>query len=62
MGGYPHVDDTMLIFGGPKTYEDRRHQKLTHRQIYTAAPAVQVYLRWSERPITFDRNDHLIIS
>ena len=35
----------MLIFSGPKAYEDHRHQKLTHRHIYTTAPVVLIYLR-----------------
>ena len=48
----------MLIFGGPKAYEDRWHQKLG-REVYDAAPATLIYIRWSERPITLDRSDHL---
>lgn len=30
-GGYPRVEDTMLIFSSLKAYEDHRHQKLKHR-------------------------------
>lgn len=49
----------MLIFGGPKAYEDRCHQKLTHCRIYATAPMIPVYLRWLERSITFGTDDHL---
>jgi hypothetical protein len=48
----------MLIFGGPKAYEDKRRQKLTYQDVNGTAPATLVYLCWSERPITFDRSDH----
>ena len=50
---------SMLIFGGPQAYQDQRLQKLTHRWIYATAPATSLYLRWSERPITYDQTDHL---
>lgn len=40
---FPHVQDVMIIFGGPKAYEDRRHQKVTHRLIFVAAPVVPTY-------------------
>jgi hypothetical protein len=49
---------SMHIFGGPETYQDRRLQKLTHRQIYATAPAAPLYLRWSEWQITYDRTNH----
>jgi hypothetical protein len=49
---------TMLIFDSPQAYQDQRLQKLTHRRIYTTAPVALLYLRWSERPITYDRTDH----
>lgn len=53
-----NIADTMLIFSDPKAYEDRRHQKLTHQEIYATALATPIYLHWSEWPITFDRSDH----
>ena len=34
----------MLIFGDPQAYQDRRLQKLTHRQVYAAALAALLYL------------------
>ena len=47
------------MFGGLKSYKDHRHQKVTHCQIYAAAPTVPFYLKWSERLITFDKDDNL---
>ena len=38
--------------------KDRRHQKLTHREVYTVEPAAPSFLRWLESAITFDRTDH----
>ena len=45
---------SMLIFSGTQAYQDRRLQKLTHKQIYATVPATPLYLRWSERQITYD--------
>lgn len=43
---------------GPKAYRNKRTRKLTVREVNTMAPLVLVYLKWSERPITFNKNDH----
>jgi hypothetical protein len=48
----------LSIFEDPKAYEDRRRQKLMHREMYAAALVVPTKLRWLERPFTFDRDDH----
>jgi hypothetical protein len=47
------------IFGGPDSYETKRKQKLTVREVLAVRPATPEYLRWFEVPITFDRSDHL---
>jgi hypothetical protein len=47
------------IFGGPDSYEPKRKQKLTTREVLAVSPATPKYLRWSKVPITFDRGDHL---
>lgn len=47
-----------MIFGGPKAHATKRLIKLAAREVYTAAPVVPTYLRWSESAITFDRADH----
>jgi hypothetical protein len=46
------------IFGGPNSYEPRRKQKLTAREVMAVGTTTPEYLRWSEVPITFDRSDH----
>jgi hypothetical protein len=48
----------MIIFRGLHAYEDRHHEKVTRSLIFVTAPAVTVYLRWSEHLITFNREDH----
>jgi hypothetical protein len=47
-GGNATSEYTVLIFGGPQAYQDRRLQKLTHRQVYVATLAVPLHLLWSE--------------
>ena len=54
-GGFPTLDGCLMIFGGLAAYDSKCHQKLAHREVYTAAPT---FLRWSESTITFDRTDH----
>jgi hypothetical protein len=46
------------IFGGPDSYEPKRKQKLTAREVLAVGPTTHEYLRWSEVPITFDCNNH----
>src|SRR5438128_3652542 len=47
-----------MIYGGLDTYESKRKQKLTAREINAIIPATPKYLKWSEAPITIDRSDH----
>jgi hypothetical protein len=47
------------IYGGPDSYESRRKQKLTAREVMPVSPATLEYLKASEVPITFDHRDHL---
>jgi hypothetical protein len=46
------------IYGGPDSYESRRKQKLTAREVMVVSLATSEYLKWSEVPITFDHSDH----
>jgi hypothetical protein len=48
----------MIIFGGPKAYEDCRHEKVTQHLIFATTPVVPIYLRWLEDLITFIRDNH----
>jgi hypothetical protein len=47
------------IYGGPESYESRRKQKLTAREVMAVSPATPEYLKWSEVPITFECSNHL---
>jgi hypothetical protein len=44
------------IYGGPESYESRRKQKLTAREVMAVSPATAEYLKWFEVPITIDRS------
>jgi hypothetical protein len=54
----PHKEVT-YIYGGPESYESRRKQKLTTREVIAVSPTTPKYLKWSEVPITFDCSYHL---
>nr|CAE03254.1 OSJNBa0011J08.9 [Oryza sativa Japonica Group] len=57
-GFQDHRKELNHIFGGPLTYESKRKQKLTKREINAVQPNTPQYLRWSEIAIKFDRSDH----
>jgi hypothetical protein len=58
-GDIPEVHkEVSYIFCGPDSYEPKRKQKLTAREVMAVSPTTPEYLRWSEVPITFDRGDH----
>jgi hypothetical protein len=46
------------IYGGPESYESRRKQKLTAREVMAVLPATPEYLKCSKVPITFDCSDY----
>jgi hypothetical protein len=46
------------IYGGPDSYESKKKQKVTAREVLPVSPAISEYLKWSKVPITFDHNDH----
>jgi hypothetical protein len=52
-------DDTMhMIFGGSPARPLRRREKIIWREVFNIDVAKPSYLKWSEVPITFDREDH----
>jgi hypothetical protein len=58
-GDFPEAHkEVNYIYGGPDSYESRRKQKLTAREVMAVSPTTPEYLMWSEVPITFDRSDH----
>jgi hypothetical protein len=58
-GDFPEAHkEVNNIYGGPHSYESRRKQKLTAREVMAVSPTTHEYHKWSEVPITFNRNDH----
>jgi hypothetical protein len=59
MGNFPEAHKVVCyVYGGPDSYESRRKQKLTAREVMEVGPATPEYLKWFEVPITFDQSDH----
>ena len=56
--GFPTPDSYLMIFGGSTSYDSKRRQKVTRREVYTAQPTTPPFLWWSESTITFDWTDH----
>jgi hypothetical protein len=58
-GDFPKAQKVFnYIYGVPNSYESRRKQKLTSREVMEVSPATPEYQKWSEVPITFDNRDH----
>jgi hypothetical protein len=56
---FPGEDEAVhMIFGGSPAWPSTRRKKLIRREVMNANVAKPSYLKWSEVPITFDRNDH----
>jgi hypothetical protein len=47
-----------MIFGGFLARPSRRREKLIRREVFNVDIVKPSYLKWSEVPITFDREDH----
>jgi hypothetical protein len=57
-GAFPRVDrEVNVIFGGHRSQENKRQQKLNDRQILVAATGPPAPYQWLEHPITFTRVD-----
>jgi hypothetical protein len=57
-GEFPEVRDCFMIYGGQVANASARHRKQERREVCSVKVAVPVYLDWSDKPITFDRDDH----
>jgi hypothetical protein len=53
---FPEVHSCFMIYGGQVANASARHRKQEHREVFSVA--AQVYLDWSDKPITFDQGDH----
>jgi hypothetical protein len=59
-GDFPEAHKAVnYIYGGLESYESRRKQKLTAREVMVVSPDTPEYLKWSEVPITFVCSNHL---
>jgi hypothetical protein len=47
-----------VIYGGQVANASARHHKQEHREVCLAKVVTPVYLDWSDKPITFDQDDH----
>jgi hypothetical protein len=57
-GEFPEVHDCFMIYGGQVANVSARHLKQERREVCSVKVAAPVYLDWSDKPITFDQNDH----
>jgi hypothetical protein len=56
---FPEVHNCFMIYSGQAANASARHRKQEHREVCLVKVAAPVYLDWSDKPITFDRGDHL---
>jgi ribonuclease HI len=47
-----------MIYGGHVANASARHRKQERREVCSVKVAAPVYLDWSDKPITFDQDDH----
>jgi hypothetical protein len=52
------VHNCFMIYGGQVANASARHRKQERREVCSAKVATPVYLDWSDKPITFDQDDH----
>jgi hypothetical protein len=55
---FPEVHDCFVIYGGQVANASARHRKQERREVCSVRVATPVYLDWSDKPITFDHDDH----
>jgi hypothetical protein len=57
-GGFPAVENVILIFGGPTVDMSYSQRKRERYEVLDAEKAPPSFLDWSEDAITFSREDH----
>jgi hypothetical protein len=55
---FPEVHNCFMIYGGQVANASARHRKQERWEVCSAKVATTVYLDWSDKPITFDQDDH----
>jgi hypothetical protein len=58
VGGFPAVENVILIFGGPTVDMSNSPRKRERHEVLTAGKAPPSFLDWLEDAITFSREDH----
>jgi hypothetical protein len=56
---FPEVHNYFMIFGGPMVNLSAQQRKQERWEVFSVEVATLVYLDWSDKAITFDRDDHL---
>jgi hypothetical protein len=56
--GFLKVHNCFMIYGGQAANASARHRKQERQEVFLVKVAAQVYLDWSDKPITFDQGDH----
>jgi hypothetical protein len=57
-GGFPAVENVLLMFGGPTVDMSNSQRKREWHEVLAAEEAPPSFLDWSEDAITFSREDH----
>jgi hypothetical protein len=55
---FPEVHECFMIYSGRVANALARHRKQERREVCSVKVAAPVYLDWSDKPITFDQDDH----
>jgi hypothetical protein len=55
---FPEIHNCFMIYGGQVANASARHRKQERQEVCSVKVATPVYLDWSDKPITFDQDDH----
>jgi hypothetical protein len=55
---FPEVHNCFMIYGGQVANASAQYRKQERREVCSVKVATPVYLDWSDKPITFDQDDH----
>jgi hypothetical protein len=55
---FPEIHNCFMIYGRQVANASARHRKQEHWEVCSVKVVVPAYLDWSDKPITFDRDDH----
>jgi hypothetical protein len=55
---FPEVHKCFMIYGGQVANTSAQRRKQERREVCSVKVATPVYLDWSDKPITFDQDDH----